>query len=227
MKHDDPRRWPTAGRTRAVGRGDPVSWGARMEALAEEQRRARGRHPVDRGARDLWRSVGEIGWAEWRLTLSVAALVGGVAALSLSPHVIRPVADGGAWGAGVRVLSESGGGPGVRARFALCHTGGGVNCVVDGDTIWIGGDKVRIADIDAPETHPPRCAREAELGNRATLRLRELLNAGAVTLTPIDRDTDRYGRLLRTVEVDGRGVGDTLVAEGLARWYGGGRRPWC
>lgn len=227
MKHDDPRRWSTAGRGRAIRQREPVSWGARMEALAAEQRRARGRHPLDRGARDLWRSVGEIGWAEWRLTLSVAALVGGVAALSLSPHVIRPVADGGAWEAGVRVLSESGDGPGVRARFALCHTGGGVNCVVDGDTIWIGGDKVRIADIDAPETHPPRCAREAELGDRATLRLRELLNAGAVTLTRIDRDTDRYGRLLRTVEVDGRGVGDTLVAEGLARWYGGGRQPWC
>ena len=38
---------------------------------------------------------------------------------------------------------------------------------------------------------------------------------------------DRYGRKLRIVEVNGVSVGDTLVREGLARWYEGGRRPWC
>jgi endonuclease YncB( thermonuclease family) len=37
---------------------------------------------------------------------------------------------------------------GVRASFGLCHTGGGVNCVVDGDTFYIGGSKVRIAGIE-------------------------------------------------------------------------------
>lgn len=116
----------------------------------------------------------------------------------------------------------------VRARFTLCHTGGGANCVVDGDTFRIGGVKIRIADIDTPETHPARCAREAELGEAATRRLRELLNAGAVSLAPIDRDADRYGRKLRRVAVDGRGVGDTLIAEGLARPYAGGfRNGWC
>lgn len=227
MKHDDPRRWPLAGRARVIRRREPVSWGARMEALAAERRLTRWVHPVDRGLSGLWRrSVGAIGWAEWRLTLTVAALVGGVAALALSPHTIRPIE---AWPAGASMTERAGPSvrPGVRARFGLCHTGGGTNCVVDGDTLWIGGAKVRIADIDAPETHPPRCAREADLGDRATTRLRELLNKGTVTLTPIDRDTDRYGRLLRTVEVDGRGVGETLIAEGLARWYGGGRRPWC
>ncbi len=46
---------------------------------------------------------------------------------------------------------------GIRASFSYCHTGGGINCVVDGDTFWIGGEKVRIAGIDAPETHPPHC----------------------------------------------------------------------
>ena len=43
-------------------------------------------------------------------------------------------------------------------QFGLCHSGGGANCVVDGDTFWIDGTKIRIADIDAPETHPARCA---------------------------------------------------------------------
>ena len=99
--------------------------------------------------------------------------------------------------------------------------------MVDGDTFWIGGEKVRIADIDAPETHPPRCDHEAELGDRATLRLQQLLNAGPVTLAAADRDTDRYGRLLRIVERNGQSLGEQLVDEGLARRWTGRRLPWC
>ncbi|MFL9840535.1 thermonuclease family protein [Sphingomonas sp. ST-64] len=122
-------------------------------------------------------------------------------------------------------------GPSVAAppiAFGFCHSGGGSDCVVDGDTFRMGGERIRIADIDTPETHPPRCAREAELGAAATRRLHALLNGGAVRLHPIDRDTDRYGRKLRTVTVDGRGVGATLIAEGLARPYRGGPRAgWC
>lgn len=118
-------------------------------------------------------------------------------------------------------------GEGVHASFSLCHTGGGYNCVVDGDTIWLEGTKIRVADIDAPETHPARCQSEQDFGDRATLRLQELLNNGSVSLRPIDRDEDRYGRKLRIVLVDDKSVGDTLVNEGLARWYAGGRRPWC
>ncbi len=38
-----------------------------------------------------------------------------------------------------------------RARFGLCHSGGGSNCVVDGDTFYLRGAKVRIAGIDAPQ----------------------------------------------------------------------------
>src|SRR4249919_347673 len=40
-------------------------------------------------------------------------------------------------------------------HFSLCHIGGGQNCVVDGDTIWFNGQKIRLADIDTPETHDP------------------------------------------------------------------------
>jgi micrococcal nuclease len=87
--------------------------------------------------------------------------------------------------------------------------------------------RFRVADIDAPETHDPRCSSELELGNQATRRLQQLLNKGAVTLRSIDRDEDRYGRKLRIVSVNGTSVGKTLVKEGLARWYAGGRKPWC
>jgi endonuclease YncB( thermonuclease family) len=116
---------------------------------------------------------------------------------------------------------------GVRAHFGFCHTGGGQNCVVDGDTLYVEGVKIRIADIDAPETHEPKCAEEKSLGDRATQRLIQLVNSGEVTLAPIDRDEDSYGRKLRIVKVDGESVGETLVDDGLARWYRGGRRPWC
>jgi len=116
---------------------------------------------------------------------------------------------------------------GVRANFGFCHVGGGHNCVVDGDTLYLEGVKIRIADIDTPETHDPKCAEEKSLGDRATQRLIRLVNSGDVTLAPIDRDEDSYGRKLRIVKVDGESVGETLVGEGLARWYEGGRRPWC
>lgn len=117
-------------------------------------------------------------------------------------------------------------GGGVR-RFTFCHVGGGRNCVVDGDTFWMDGEKIRVADIDAPETHPSRCPREAELGARATQRLHALLNAGPISLGSADRDTDRYGRKLRIVSRDGDSLGAVLVAEGLARQWGGARRSWC
>ena len=117
--------------------------------------------------------------------------------------------------------------PGLPTGYGLCHTGGGRNCVVDGDTFWSDGVNIRIADIDAPETHPSRCAREEELGRRATLRLQELLNQGPFTLAPVDRDEDVYGRKLRIVMRDGTSVGMVLVDEGIARKWTGSRQPWC
>lgn len=111
--------------------------------------------------------------------------------------------------------------------FRLCHTGSGYNCVVDGDTFHYHFTRIRIADIDAPETHPPRCAHEAELGGRATLRLQELLNQGPFTLAPINRDHDQYGRQLWIVTRNGASLGTQLVNEGLARRWTGSRQPWC
>jgi len=113
------------------------------------------------------------------------------------------------------------------ARFSFCHSGGGTNCVVDGDTIWYQGNNIRIADIDTPETHPARCRREAELGAAATQQLQVLLNAGTFSIETIDRDTDRYGRQLRILTRGGESIGGVLVDDGLARWYEDGRRSWC
>ena len=111
--------------------------------------------------------------------------------------------------------------------FTICDSGPRINCIVDGDTFWMAGEKIRILDIDTPELSPPRCAEEEELGEAAKARLHALLNSGAVTLERAGRDRDRYGRLLRRVRVDGRPVGAVLIAEGLARPYGGARQSWC
>src|SRR5205823_11396303 len=43
-----------------------------------------------------------------------------------------------------------------------------------GDTIYYGGLKIRLEDIDAPETYQHKCDSELALGNRATNRLLEL-----------------------------------------------------
>jgi endonuclease YncB( thermonuclease family) len=113
------------------------------------------------------------------------------------------------------------------AVFGICKSGGGPNCVVDGDTIWYRGSKIRIADIDTPETHQPRCAAEAARGAAATRRLHQLVNAGPFSLQSINRDEDRYGRKLRILTRGGQSLGELLVEEGLARYYAGGRRSWC
>jgi endonuclease YncB( thermonuclease family) len=104
-----------------------------------------------------------------------------------------------------------------------------VTCVVDGDTFWLRGTKIRIADIDTPEVSQPRCPQERALGQRATERMRQLLNAGRFGLAvPADgRTRDRYGRELRIVTRGGQSLGAVLVREGLAARWGGTRKAWC
>ncbi len=138
--------------------------------------------------------------------------------------VLRPGPDAGS---NVVVLQPRPATGGAAGDFRLCAERRQANCVIDGDTIRYGGVKIRIADIDTPEVFSPHCASEAALGERATERLLALLNAGPIELVPIDRDTDRYGRKLRVIERHGRSLGETLVAEGLARRWDGARRSWC
>ncbi len=115
----------------------------------------------------------------------------------------------------------------LAASFALCANGPRTTCVVDGDTFWLHSEKVRIADINAPETHGAACPAEAARGAEATRRLITLLNAGPFMLEAGLRDRDRYGRALRTVTRGGQSLGAQLVAEGLAEPWRGRRSNWC
>lgn len=113
------------------------------------------------------------------------------------------------------------------ALFALCGAAPRTTCVVDGDTFWLAGEKVRLADINAPETHGAECPAELAMGEAATRRLIALLNAGPFDLSAEGRERDRYGRLLRVASRHGRSLGAQLVAEGLAEPWRGRRSHWC
>lgn len=113
------------------------------------------------------------------------------------------------------------------AAFDRCEGTVRVTCVVDGDTFWYRGLKIRIADINAPELGHPSCAHEARLAETATRRLTDLLNAGPFTLAVEGRETDRYGRALRVVLRGGRSLGEVLEREGLAEHWQGRRGDWC
>ncbi len=157
----------------------------------------------------------------WALVVAAGAFAGTLAALQMQAPA--PTRAELSWPYATRAAAPE---P-HSAHFGFCHTGGGRNCVVDGDTFWFEGQKYRLADIDTPETHPPRCAQEARLGTQATERLRDWLNSGAFRLEENGRDSDRYGRKLRIATRDGVSVGSVLIDAGLARPWEGYRRPWC
>lgn len=118
--------------------------------------------------------------------------------------------------------------PAIFTTYSNCNGQAKQFCVVDGDTLRFEGVKVRISDIDTPEVFSPKCRFEADLGEKATLRLQALLNAGPVSLARSgSRDEDQYGRKLRVVMRDGQSLGAILVAEGLARRWDGARHSWC
>lgn len=112
-------------------------------------------------------------------------------------------------------------------RFEKCERRR-YTCVVDGDTFWLKGEKIRIADIDTPEISQPRCREEFQLGLVATGRLIELLNQGEFQLTSTGRrDVDRYGRKLRMLTRGNSSIGEQLVREGLAHRWDGRKLSWC
>ena len=86
---------------------------------------------------------------------------------------------------------------------------------IDGDTIDVGGKRVRMQGIDAPE-RAQECADSAgELwpcGQAATAALRELILGAQVTCEIDPRDpTDRYGRTLGWCSVSGAALSTRMV----------------
>lgn len=89
--------------------------------------------------------------------------------------------------------------------------------VIDGDTIEIeGGQRVRYIGIDTPESKHPNKPVEC-FSAEASKRNAELVADKEIQMEQDVNETDRYGRLLRYVYVDGQMVNETLVADGFAQ----------
>lgn len=84
-----------------------------------------------------------------------------------------------------------------------------VTRIIDGDTVVIEGESVRLLGIDADERGDP-CYKAAKE------RLEELVLNKEVLLEPDREDKDMYGRYLRYILLDGENINLQLVEEGLA-----------
>lgn len=95
--------------------------------------------------------------------------------------------------------------------------------VIDGDTVDAGLDaNIRLtlddgSGFDTPETFQSGCAVEADLGAKATARLKRLLRDARTTDLDLGGRSCGFGRYCGALRVDGTNVGETLIREGLAK----------
>lgn len=113
--------------------------------------------------------------------------------------------------------------------------------VIDGDTIVVDREHIRLLGIDAPETRNAQCDDELRRGLEAKARLIDEITVACGPLAKAPASCldiarlpkrDRYNRSLAAVTVQGRDVATTLIAAGLARPYVCGahcpkRQSWC
>lgn len=104
--------------------------------------------------------------------------------------------------------------------------------VVDGDTVSLlcpedGMVSARLLGFDTPEMYSPRCVAEFVASEKAAWHLRALIQ-GAERMTLAMQGTDRYGRALVRLEINGVDVARLMIRDGHARQYSGGLRgEWC
>lgn len=111
--------------------------------------------------------------------------------------------------------------------------------VSDGDTIVIAAPylpaplkpqlSVRIFGVDTPEKgNRAQCPKEAQLGERATDFTKKMVSQGK-QFHVILYGWDKFGgRVLGNIIVDGKGVRESLISNGLAReYYGEAKQSWC
>ena len=91
--------------------------------------------------------------------------------------------------------------------------------VIDGDSLEINGERLRLHGIDAPESRQ-LCRRDGapwRCGEDATRALAGMIGGRAVTCQELDRD--RYGRMVVRCAVAGADLGEWLVVNGWAVAY--------
>ncbi|WP_275782992.1 thermonuclease family protein [Pararhizobium gei] len=108
----------------------------------------------------------------------------------------------------------------VRLEDAGQRRLGGAARVIDGDTIVVARERIRLAGIDAPELLQV-CRKDGggwPCGREARGRLSALI-AGAAAMCRTNGN-DRYGRLLGVCEAGGRDLNAAMVASGYAVAFG-------
>lgn len=92
--------------------------------------------------------------------------------------------------------------------------------VIDGDTIEIQGQRIRLNAIDAPESRQAcqdSAGRDYRCGQRAAFALADQI--GRATVICRQTDTDRYGRIVATCFARGEDLNRWMVQQGWAIEY--------
>jgi endonuclease YncB( thermonuclease family) len=94
--------------------------------------------------------------------------------------------------------------------------------IIDGDTLDVSGQRIRLFGIDAPESKQSCVAggKQWACGQRATLALSEIIKRQPVHCH--QRDKDRYGRIVAVCNIsgaDGPDINAAMVREGWALAY--------
>jgi endonuclease YncB( thermonuclease family) len=92
--------------------------------------------------------------------------------------------------------------------------------VADGDTIELGGQRIRLQGVDAPELHQEcrdASGRVWACGRRARSELRRMIGNDAVQCS--SHAKDRFGRSVAICRANGRDLGEAMVRSGWALAY--------
>ena len=91
----------------------------------------------------------------------------------------------------------------------------GLASVIDGDTVDVNGQRVRLFGIDAPEASQTCGA--IPCGQQSTDAMRGLIGGRVVACDP--GDTDRYGRIVAVCHAGDQDINAWMVASGWAMSY--------
>lgn len=89
----------------------------------------------------------------------------------------------------------------------------GVTSIVDGDTIEISGERIRLGGFDTPESGK-RCG-AVNVHQHAALALSDFIGTRAVSC--VDTGDRNNGRIVATCSVGGADLGAYMVSQGWAR----------
>jgi endonuclease YncB( thermonuclease family) len=119
----------------------------------------------------------------------------------------------------------------LEATFAvitllLAEPAAAATFAIDGGTISVDGERIRVMGVDTPETVQAMCELERRAGEDAKRFTVMALARGPVRIERAGRD--RYGRTLARVWIGNLDLARMLISAGHGREYHGERRrPWC